>query len=378
MAKRDYYEVLGVSKDATQDEIKKAYRKLARQYHPDVNPDDKSAEEKFKEASEAYEVLGDEQKRAGYDRFGHAAADGAGFGGFQGTGFGGLDDLFEMFFSGGSGFGGGGRGNQRRPQRGTDLRYDLTISFEEAAFGVKKDLSIPRMETCATCDGSGAAPGTHSSKCSTCGGTGQVQTTQSTPFGHFQSVRTCHRCQGSGEVITTPCSSCHGQGRVRKTRKITVTIPAGVDAGSRLRVAGEGEAGILGGPPGDLYVVIRVKPHKVFQRRNQDVFLEIPITMVQAALGAEIEVPTLGGKETIKVTEGTQSGAVFSLKGKGIPYLQGSGKGDQHVTVQVVTPTNLSEEQKEILKNFGETLNKTNFQVKDKSFFEKVKDVFRG
>lgn len=378
MAKRDYYEILGVSKDATQDEIKKAYRKLARKYHPDVNPDDKSAEEKFKEASEAYEVLADEQKRAGYDQFGHVGANGAGFGGFQGTGFGGIDDIFDIFFGGGSGFGGAGRGNQRRPERGTDLRYDLSISFEEAAFGVKKDLSIPRMENCADCEGSGAAPGTHPSKCSTCGGTGQVQTTQSTPFGHFQSVRTCHQCRGAGEVITTPCGNCHGQGRVRKTRKITVTIPAGVDTGSRLRVAGEGEAGILGGPPGDLYVVIRVKPHKVFQRKNQDVFIEVPITMVQAALGAEIEVPILGGKDTIKITEGAQSGAVFTLKGKGVSYLQGSGKGDQHVTVQVVTPTNLSEEQKSLLKSFGETLGKSNFQVKDKSFFEKVKDVFRG
>ncbi|MFA5536473.1 MAG: DnaJ domain-containing protein, partial [Bacillota bacterium] len=212
MAKRDYYEILGVSKDASQDEIKKAYRKMARKYHPDVNPNDKTAEEKFKEASEAYEVLSDEQKRAGYDQFGHAGANGAGFGGFQGSGFGGfqgsgfggLDDLFDMFFSGGSGFSGAGRGNQRRPQRGSDLRYDLTISFEEAAFGLKKDLSIPRMENCSTCDGSGAAPGTNPSKCSTCGGTGQVKTTQSTPFGHFQSVRTCPQCHGSGEVIATP------------------------------------------------------------------------------------------------------------------------------------------------------------------------------
>ncbi|NLC76761.1 MAG: molecular chaperone DnaJ [Clostridia bacterium] len=381
MAKRDYYEVLGVSREATQEEIKKAYRKLTRKYHPDVNPGDKEAEEKFKEITEAYEVLGDEQKRANYDRFGHAGTDGAGFGGgfggFQGTGFGGFEDIFDMFF-GGSGFGGGGRSATRRPQRGADLRYDLSSSFEEAAFGTKKDISIPRTETCTTCGGSGAAPGTTPTSCHVCGGSGQVQTTQNTPFGRFQSIRTCHHCHGTGEVITSPCGTCHGQGRVRRTRKISITIPAGVDTGSRLRVSGEGEAGTLGGPSGDLYVIIKVRPHKVFQRKNQDVYLEIPISVVQAALGDEIEVDTLDGKSKLRVPEGTQTGATFTLKGKGIPKLHGSGRGDQHVTVHVVVPTNLNDKQKQLLKEFGKTLGQSNFNVKDKSFFEKVKEAFMG
>lgn len=378
MAKRDYYDILGISKGASQEEIKKAYRKLARKYHPDVNPGDETAEEKFKEASEAYEVLGDEQKRANYDQFGHAGDPGAGFGGFQGGGgFGGFDDIFDMFFSGGTGFGGGG-GNARRPQRGADLRYDLTVDFKEAVFGVKKDISIPRTENCTTCDGTGSAPGTTPSNCRTCGGTGQVQVTQSTPFGRFQSIRACHHCHGTGEVITSPCNDCHGQGRVRRTRNISITIPAGVDTGSRLRVAGEGEAGTLGGPPGDLYVVLRVKPHKKFQRQRQDIFIEIPITIVQATLGDEIIVPTLDGDDSVKIPEGTQSGARFTLKGKGVPKLQGSGRGDQHISVQVVTPTNLNEKQKELLKEFGKTLGQSNFNVKDKSFFEKVKEAFMG
>jgi molecular chaperone DnaJ len=382
LAKRDYYEVLGVPKGATQDEIKKAYRKLTRKYHPDVNPGDQQAEEKFKEISEAYEVLSDEQKRAQYDQFGHAGTNGAGFGGFggggfQGTGFGGFEDIFDMFF-GGSGFGGGGAAAARRPQRGADLRYDLTITFEEAAFGVKKDISIPRTETCKTCDGTGAAPGTTPSTCHVCNGTGQVQTAQNTPFGRFQSIRTCHHCHGTGEVITSPCSTCHGQGRVRRTRKISLTVPAGVDTGSRLRVAGEGEAGTLGGPSGDLYVVIKVRPHKVFQRKNQDVYMEIPITVVQAALGDEIEVDTLDGKSTVRIPEGTQTGASFTLKGKGIPKLHGSGRGDQHVKVQVVVPTNLNDKQKQLLREFGKTLGQSNFNVKDKSFFDKVKEAFMG
>lgn len=383
MAKRDYYEILGVPRDATQEEIKKAYRKLARQYHPDVNPGNKEAEEKFKEITEAYEVLSDEKKRAQYDQFGHAGDPGAGFGGFggfgdfQGTGFGGLDDLFDMFF-GGTGFGGARASRRPQPQRGADLRYDLTIDFEEAAFGAKKNISIPRTETCSTCGGTGAAPGTHPSKCNVCGGTGEIRTTQTTPFGRFQSIRTCHRCHGTGEIITTPCGTCHGQGRVRRTRNITITIPPGVDTGSRLRVAGEGEAGILGGPPGDLYVIIKVRPHKIFRRKDDDVYVEIPISVVQAALGGEVEVDTLDGKDKIRIPEGTQHGATFTLRGKGIPRLHGSGRGDQIVTVQVVVPTNLNEKQKQLLREFGKTLGKANFQVKDKSFFERVKEAFMG
>lgn len=378
MAKRDYYDVLGVPRGATQDEIKKAYRKLARKYHPDVNPGDKQAEERFKEISEAYEVLGDEQKRAQYDQFGHVGDGGAGFGGFQGTGFGGLDDIFDMFF-GGTGFGDGtGASRRPQPQRGADLRYDLTIDFEEAAFGAKKNISIPRTENCSTCGGTGSAPGTSPSKCNVCGGTGEVRTTQNTPFGRFQSIRTCHRCHGTGEIITSPCGTCHGQGRVRRTRNISITIPAGVDTGSRLRVAGEGEAGILGGPPGDLYVIIRVRPHKVFERRKNDVYMEIPISIVQAALGDEIEVDTLDGKEKLRIPEGTQTGATFTIKGKGIPRLHGSGRGDQVVQVQVIVPTNLNDKQKQLLKEFGKTLGQSNFHVKDKSFFERVKEAFMG
>ncbi|HHW07885.1 MAG TPA: molecular chaperone DnaJ [Clostridia bacterium] len=380
MAKRDYYEILGVPRGATQEEIKKAYRKLARKYHPDVNPGDKQAEERFKEITEAYEVLSDEQKRAQYDQFGHVGDTGAGFGGFggfQGTGFGGLDDIFDMFF-GGTGFGGAKANRGPQPQRGADLRYDLTIDFEEAAFGVKKNISIPRTETCSTCGGTGAAPGTSPSKCNVCGGTGEIRTTQNTPFGRFQSIRTCHRCQGTGEIITTPCSTCHGQGRVRRTRHITITVPPGVDTGSRLRVAGEGEAGLLGGPPGDLYVIIKVRPHKIFQRQDDDVYVEIPISVVQAALGDEVEIETLDGKDRIRIPEGTQNGATFTLKGKGIPRLHGSGRGDQIVKVHVVVPTNLNEKQKQLLKEFGKTLGKTNFQLKDKSFFERVKEAFMG
>lgn len=375
MAKRDYYEVLGVSREASADEIKKAYRKLARQYHPDANPDSKEAEAKFKEVAEAYEVLSDSEKRAGYDRFGHAAGNGQGFGGFSGgfggADFGGFSDIFDMFF--------GGSGGRRRngPEKGSDLRIDVEMSFKEAAFGLEKDLKVPRIETCGTCNGSGAAPGTKVDTCPVCSGTGQVQYAQSTPFGRIVQSRTCDRCRGNGKLIEKPCATCHGAGQVRKTRNIHVKIPAGVDTGTRLRVAGEGEAGLRGGPRGDLYVYIHVRPHKIFKRDGNDVICEIPISFAQAALGDEIDVPTLEETATVKIPEGTQHGTIFRLRGKGIPDVSGYGRGDQHVIVKVVTPTKLNDEQKLLLRQFAQ-LSGDSLRETEKGFFEKVKDAFMG
>lgn len=375
MAKRDYYEVLGVSRDASKEEIKKAYRKLARKYHPDANPNDKQAAEKFKEINEAYHVLMDDEKRAAYDRFGHAATDGQGgfedFGGFSGFGtdFGGLGDIFDMFF-------GGGR-RRTGPQRGADIRVDIELSLEEAAFGLERDIKVPRTEDCGTCGGSGAAPGTKPRPCMQCGGTGQVQFAQNTPFGRVVQSRTCDRCRGKGTIIEKPCPTCHGTGQVRRTRTIHIKIPAGVDNGSRLRVPGEGEAGTRGGPRGDLYVYIRVKPHKFFKREGNDIICEIPISFVQAALGDELEVPTLEGKVGLKIPEGTQTGTVFRLRGKGIPDINGYGRGDQHVRVRVVTPTKLNEQQRELLREFGRSMGEEPKEA-EKGFFEKMRDAFMG
>lgn len=372
MAKRDYYEVLGVSRDAGAEEIKKAYRKLARQYHPDANPGDKSAEEKFKEIAEAYEVLSDPEKRANYDRFGHAAANDQGFGGFGGFGdFGGLGDLFDMFF-------GGATRARRGPQKGADIRVDVDISFKEAAFGVEKDIRVPRVEECENCRGTGAAPGTATQKCSVCGGTGQVQFSQSTPFGRITQTHTCDRCRGTGRIIEKPCGVCHGAGYVRRTRSIHVKIPPGVDTGTRLRVAGEGEVGVRGGPRGDLYVYIEVRPHRLFKREGNDLICEVPISFAQAALGDELEVPTLEGTAKIRIPEGTQHGTEFRLRGKGIPDLNGYGRGDQYVRVKVVTPTRLSERQKQILREFAALSGESPAGGEGKGFFEKVRDAFMG
>ncbi|MDO4581103.1 MAG: molecular chaperone DnaJ [Bacillota bacterium] len=351
--KRDYYQVLGVSRDASAEEIKKAYKKMAKQYHPDLNPDSKTAEEKFKEVSEAYSVLSDDNLRARYDQFGHNDP-GAGYGGFGGGfgGAGGFGDIFETFFGGG--FGGAQARDPNAPQAGSDLRADISVTFEEAAKGVEKEISVSRMEACEHCGGSGAKRGTSREKCAACGGTGRVRTTQSTPFGQFQTVRDCPTCHGTGSIIKEPCPQCSGSGRQRNSRTLKVKIPPGVDTGSRLRMAGEGDGGANGGPFGDLYIYIKVKPHKFFRRDGDNVLCEFPLSFSEAALGTEIDVPTLEGKVKLNIPEGTQTGTTFRLRGRGFPKLRGYGRGDQHVKVKVLTPTKLSEQQKELLRQLGE------------------------
>lgn len=374
MSKRDYYEVLGVSKSASKDEIKKAYRKLSKQYHPDINKAEDAAD-KFKEIKEAYEVLSDDQKKAHYDQFGHTDPN-QGFGGGAGFdgGFG-FEDIFETFF------GGQGGGRRRRdpnaPRQGADLQYTMTLSFEEAAFGKETTIEIPVEETCDTCSGTGAKPGTKVETCSHCRGTGQESVEQNTPFGRIVNRRTCSKCNGSGKSIPNKCTTCHGAGRVKKRNKIKVNIPAGVDEGQQLRVAGKGEAGVNGGPAGDLYVVFHVRRHEFFERDGDDVYCEMPITFAQAALGDEVEVPTLHGKVKLKVPAGTQTGTNFRLKGKGISNVRGYGQGDQHIKIRVITPTKLSEKQKQIIREFAETSGQAPDEQED-SFFSKVKRVLKG
>jgi molecular chaperone DnaJ len=381
LAKRDYYEVLGVAKTATEAEVKKAFRQLARKYHPDMNPDNKdAAAEKFKETAEAYEVLSDPEKRARYDQFGHAGFSNGDFSGFNGgngdIGFGSFGDLFDVFFNG---FGGLGQQQQRRgPQRGADIQMNLDLNFEEAVFGVEKEVRINRWEDCEDCNGSGAAPGTKPVTCPRCKGSGQVRITQSIAFGRFETVQTCDQCRGDGRVIEKPCSACQGRGKVKKPRKVKLTVPAGVDNGSILRLSREGELGTRGGPPGDLYVALRVKPHKFFQRQGNDVICEIPISFVQASLGDEIEIQTLEGKTSLKIPEATQPGAVFRLRGKGISHLQGHGRGDQVIRVNVMIPSRLTEKQKELLRQFEELERDDQYHSRDKGFFEKMKDAFIG
>lgn len=384
MAKRDYYEILGVAKDATPEEIKKAYRQLARKYHPDLNNGDKEAEEKFKEVQEAYEVLSDPSKRANYDHFGHAGSDGnfSNMGGFGDVGdiFG---DIFDSFF--GSGFGDvgfGGFGNQRsrnKSTRGADIRLELEISFEEAAFGTKKEVTFSRMETCPDCGGTGAEPGSSTHVCEECHGEGRVRYINRTLFGEMQSIRTCPRCGGEGVIVDRPCKRCHGEGRVKMNKTLTLHIPAGVDDGMELKVKGEGEKGTKGGSAGDLFVRLKVKAHQIFKREGKDIYVEMPISIVQAALGDKIKVPTLKGEEELKIPEGTQSGAIFVLKGKGIKSLNSNSYGDEYVKITVVTPVRLNDKQKKLLRDLGKSLGEKNLEVKnEEGFFKKMKDAFMG
>jgi molecular chaperone DnaJ len=366
-SKRDYYEVLGVSRTASDQEIKSAYRKLALKYHPDRNAGDKEAEERFKEAAEAYSVLGDSDKKQRYDAYGHAGLGGAG--GFDPTIFSDFGDILGDFFGFGDMFGRRSRGG---PRRGSDLRYNLDLTFEEAVFGTETHIQIPRAETCKTCSGSGSAAGTEPERCSACGGAGQVTFQQ----GFFSVARTCGKCRGAGRVISHPCETCRGQGQVAVERKLQIKIPAGVDTGSQLRISGEGEGGTLGGPPGDLYVVVRAQEHPVFKRDGQSLFCEHPVTIAQAALGAQLQVPTPDG-ETAKVTlpEGTQPGAILRVRGQGVPHLGAKGRGDLHVLVRVVVPRKLSGEQKKLMEQLAKTLPEAELSEKDRSLFDRMKDM---
>ena len=368
-AKRDYYDVLGVSRQATQEEIKKAFRRLARQYHPDMNKDDE-AEARFKEINEAYEVLSDREKRGSYDRYGHVGPQ-AGFGGFGDFGgFGSVEDIVESFF------GGRRTGPARQgPTRGADLRYDLTVAFEEAVFGCEKEILVVRHEVCPQCRGSGAEPGTQPIRCPQCNGTGEIRRQQQTFLGSFVQVTTCPRCQGEREIVTSPCSECRGQKVIEVERTISVRIPAGVDAGARIRLAGEGEPGSRGGPNGNLYVVLHVKPHLHFRRDDNSILLELDINVAQAALGDEIHVPTLDGDEELVIPAATQTGDVFKLRGKGVPYLRRNGRGDQLVIVHVVTPAKLTKRQKELFSELGKSLGKEVIHQPEKGLFAKVREA---
>lgn len=376
MAKRDYYEVLGVSKGATADELKKAYRKLSKKYHPDINKE-ADAEDKFKEISEAYEILSDPQRKAAYDQYGHAGTDpnyggGGGFGGFSGggAGFGGFEDIFESFF------GGGGRSsNPNAPRQGADLQYSLDLTFEEAIFGVEKVIKFNREDSCKTCDGTGAKPGTSPVTCSKCHGQGAVQVERQTPLGRMMTQQTCDQCGGKGQTIASPCNDCHGTGHTKSKHSVKVNVPAGVEDGQQMRLSGQGEAGINGGPYGDLFVVFRVEESDIFDRDGSEIYYDLPVSFVQATLGDEVEVPTVHGKVKLKVPAGTQSGTTFRLRGKGATRLRGTGTGDQQVTVKIITPKNLNEAQKEALKAFAKA---GGDQVPDEEegFLDKVKDAF--
>lgn len=363
---KDYYDLLGVSRNATEAELKKAFRGLALKYHPDRNPDNKESEEKFKEINEAYSVLSDPEKRANYDRFGTAegVGAGAGFGAFTGAGFG---DIFEDIFGDFFGFTGRGR---TRPAKGDDLRYDLDITLEESAVGADKNIEVPRWETCSSCNGSGSKPGKGPITCSNCKGTGNVRFQQ----GFFSVSKTCGSCRGAGKIITDPCASCKGNGKVKRVRTISVKIPAGVDSGSRLRMSGEGESGMHGGPPGDLYIIIDVRRHPVFVRKGADIYFGMDITFPQAVLGAEVEIPTLEGLAMLKIPPGTPAGKAFHLKGKGIPRLGGHGKGDEVVIVNIEVPKHITPRQRELLEEFAEL----NGDKKSKTLKDKLKDIFTG
>jgi molecular chaperone DnaJ len=366
--KRDYYEVLGVGRAATEQELKSAYRRLAHQHHPDKNQDNPHAEEKFKEAAEAYAVLSDPEQRSRYDRFGHAGVSSAAWGA---PGFSGIEDILGDLFGFGDVFGAGARAGSRRSgqQRGADLRYDLEISLEQAATGMTAQLRIPKLETCEKCNGEGTAPGTRPESCQTCGGAGQVRFQQ----GFFSVSRTCGNCRGTGQVIKSPCEGCHGKGRVEREKQIEVKIPAGVETGSRLRLQREGESGAYGGAPGDLYVVIHVAEHELFERQGNNLYASVPVTFAQAALGAEINVRTLNGEDALKIPAGTQTGTVFRVRGQGMPVLGGRGRGDLFVSVSVVTPTMLTREQRKLLEQLAQVETK---DLEEKKLSDKVRDIF--
>lgn len=369
MAKRDYYEILGVAKGVSEADLKKAYRRVAMKYHPDRNPDDKDAEEKFKEASEAYEVLSDENKRAAYDQYGHAGLEGAG--GMGGGFSGGFSDIFGDVF--GDIFGGGGGGRRGGPARGSDLRYTLELSLEDAVKGTSVKIKVPTLVSCKTCDGSGAKSGTKPATCTTCGGHGQVRMQQ----GFFSVQQTCPTCRGKGKIITDPCKDCHGHGRVEETKTLNVKVPAGVDTGDRIRLAGEGEAGAEGGPSGDLYVQVSVKEHEFFQRDGKNLYCEVPIGLVDACLGGEIEVPTLDGRVKLKIPEETQTGKLFRLRGKGVEPVRGGAAGDLLCRVIVETPVNLTAKQKDLLRQLQEDMTgSSTHSPKQSSWFEGMKNFF--
>ncbi|MCM8710403.1 molecular chaperone DnaJ [Clostridium sp. SYSU_GA19001] len=374
MAKKDYYEVLGLQKGASDDEIKKAFRKLAIKYHPDKNQGNKEAEEKFKEINEAYQVLSDPEKKAQYDQFG--TTDFSGGGGFQGgfdfSDIGGFGDIFESFFGGG--FGAGRRRNG--PERGADIEYSLNLTFEEAVFGAEKEIAVNRYERCETCSGNGSKPGTSPKTCDKCNGSGQVRVQRNTPLGSFVSVNTCDKCGGKGKLITDPCPTCKGTGKERKHRKIKINVPAGVDTGNVIPLRGHGEHGVNGGPPGDLYVNIRVSSHPTFKRKGFDIYIDRHISFAKAALGCELKVPTVDGEVKYEVPAGTQPGTVFRLKGKGVPRVNSSGRGDQYVNIIVDIPKTLNEKQKEALKMFVEATGEAREDGK-KSFMDKLKDKIK-
>ena len=372
---RDFYEVLGVEKTASVEEIKASYRKAALKWHPDRNPENKhEAEAKFRECTEAYSVLSDQEKRQVYDTYGHAGLSGVGGGvDFNGTVFQDFHDIFGDFFGFEDLFGSGGRRSRNRAQRGSDLRYDMSLTFEEAAAGVATKIKLPKQELCAACHGTGAKAGTGATTCSACGGRGQMAYQQ----GFFTITRTCPACQGAGQVIKERCLECRGQGRLEKEKTIELRVPAGVDTGTRLRVPGEGEAGANGGPAGDLYVVLDVKEHPFFERRGADLYCTIPVSIAQAALGAELSVPGLNGEEKLKIPEGTQGGAVFRIKGHGLPDPRGGGKGDLYYHVRVITPSKLNRDQRKLMEQLGTTLKVDNKPAeRGSSFFDKVKDIF--
>ena len=373
MAKRDYYEILGVPRNASQAELKSAFRRLAREFHPDVN-DDPAAEERFKEINEAYAVLSDEDKRAAYDRYGHAGVQGAG--GVPDFSTMDFADIFEELFGFGRAWGGGRRA-RNAPRRGADLQFTVSLTFEESVFGVEKEIEISRDEECATCQGSGAEPGTSPERCTTCGGSGEVRQTRQSFFGSMVQVSTCPTCQGRGETISTPCHTCRGRGLERKTAKKTVTIPAGVDTGNQIRLTGEGQPGVNGGPKGNVYLGIKVRPHKYFRRRDNDILLDLNVNIAQATLGADVEVPTVDGPAILTIPGGTQPGKVFRMRSKGVPNLRGNGRGDQLVLINVEIPRRLSEDQVKLFEDLAETMG-SEVRPQERSFFDKIKDVLGG